>query len=298
MLLPPYRPYLLSPLTNENAHIYSQIRAMPPQQHQIIAQTIEQHGEDTWPIVDFYNERIVPLRGTVTRHINDNPTDAGGALVELPANRGAGFEGALLAYQNALLLVRQAKLDRRPLPEQARLADSARAAFKVLQERFAVELRRFQGQSRARRSTALRHPERGINQARSARSAKPITFTNTRQVMYLQRFVQGARVAGRGLLVLDAGIRINKVRQTHNQGGDWVRTATVETVGMGFGFAAGYLTTTAVLGTASSLMLAATPVGWAILIVGGITLGYLAATTLDDRAKSIAGQIYDGYQVR
>jgi hypothetical protein len=113
-LLPPYRPYLLSPRTNDNVHIYNLIRAMPQQQQQIIAHTIEQHGEDTWPIVDFYNERILPLRDAVTQHVKDNPTDAGGALVELPGHRASGFEGALLAYQNALLQVRQGKLDRRP----------------------------------------------------------------------------------------------------------------------------------------------------------------------------------------
>jgi hypothetical protein len=44
-LLPPYRPYLLSPLTNDNGHIYSQIRARPPHQHQIIAHTINQQGK-------------------------------------------------------------------------------------------------------------------------------------------------------------------------------------------------------------------------------------------------------------
>jgi hypothetical protein len=46
-----------------------------------------------------------------------------------------------------------------PGPELARLAERARAAFKVLQERFGVELLRYQGQTRVRRSTALRNPE-------------------------------------------------------------------------------------------------------------------------------------------
>jgi hypothetical protein len=292
-LLPAYRPYLLSSLTNDNAHVYSQIRAMPPQQHRIISHTVDQHGEYTWPLVEFYCERLLPFQNAVIQHIKNNPTDAGGALVELPGHRATSFEGALMAYQNALLAVRQGKLDRRPAAQQATMADRARAAFKYLQERYAVELKRYQSRSQPRRGTALRDPERGIRQARSSRTAKAITFSNTRQVQYLQRFTKGARIAGRGLLVLDAGIRINRVRETYDQGGDWARTATVETVGMGFGFAAGYATTLAVAGL-GTLFLAATPVGWMIMIGAGITAGYMAATAFDVFGKDLAGKLYDG----
>jgi hypothetical protein len=171
-----------------------------------------------------------------------------------------------------------------------RLLRKRASAFKNLNERFQVELRRFQGSARPRRGTAWTNPERAINQARSSRTAKPITFSNTRQVMYLNRFAQGARIAGRGLLVLDAGIRANKVRQVYNQGGDWLRTATVETVGMTFGFGAGVITT-----YAATMLLAATPVGWVVLVAAGIGAGYLAATKADDLGKEIAGKIYDRF---
>jgi hypothetical protein len=62
LLLAPYQPYLLSPLNKESSHIYSQVRAMPPRQREVIAHTVDQHGEDTWAIVQFYNERIRPLQ--------------------------------------------------------------------------------------------------------------------------------------------------------------------------------------------------------------------------------------------
>ena len=71
-----------------------------------------------------------------------------------------------------------------------------------------------------------------------------------------------------------------------------------KTAGKAVGFGAGFATTYAVTATATSLVLAATPVGWVVVIAGGIALGYLAATGADDRAKEIAGRIYDGIRAR
>lgn len=292
--LPSSQPYLVSlPASRESLSLYHQVRATTGAYHSRIAHFSEQYGAYALPLAEFYTERLLPIQNELLRYTRENAIGLVNAALETPGQRAEGFAGAIRAYQDTLLKVRRAKLDKLPGPEQARLAQQARTACEHMNRRFRAELEYYKGRwAHASRGSALSNPQRALNQARDARTPKPITFSDSHQVMRLTRFAHVARIAGRGLLVLDVGLRTQKVVEDPEAGADWQRTATIETVGLSFGFLSGYGASYAVAG-GLGLLLGATPVGWVIMIAGGITAGYLAGSQMDRKAKEFASQIYD-----
>lgn len=290
--LPPHFPYLVSSPSAESLQLYNQVRWVTAEQRPKISRLSDQYGSYTLPLAQFYSDRLLPLQHQLTGYVRENAIGMASALLETPGRRATGFAAALQAYQDALLKVRQAKLDRLPRAQQIPLENQARLVWQSMNRHFQVELQHYQVRGHGQRGTTLRNPQRAINQARDSRSPKPISFSNTQQAIQLNRFARAARFAGSGLLVLDAGLRTRKVIDDYQDGADWQRTATIETVGLSFGFISGYFAGQLTAG-AAFLLLGATPVGWVIMLAGGITAGYLAAKGADAFGKSLATAIYD-----
>ncbi|KXO07088.1 hypothetical protein AKG98_2656 [Moritella sp. JT01] len=123
-------------------------------------------------------------------------------------------------------------------------------------------------------------------------SSKVINLTNTQEVTKLKNLGKGITFAGNGLLVLDAGFRVNKVLDAKENGADWQKNMVQETAGFGFGGALGIFVGEGAVGIAS-VFLASTPLGWAIMIGIGLGAGYYASKAGDSLGQAISGAVYD-----
>lgn len=111
--------------------------------------------------------------------------------------------------------------------------------------------------------------------------------------MQLARLTKGINFAGNGMIVLDAGIRTNKVHNSHQNKRDWHRELAVQTAGFGVGGAAGIAAGKATAGALTAVGLGLTPVGWVILIGAAVAVGYYTATHVDTLAQEKVGNLYD-----
>ena len=175
------------------------------------------------------------------------------------------------------------------------LEDNVRSLTKEFNSKFQTEINKYLNRIKNKKGTVYTNAERGIGQAKGSRTIKPIQFTTTTEFQNLRAFETGANILGKGLIVLDAGIRAGKVHTDYLSGKDWQKRAAVETAGFGtstfFGIAAGQAT----IAGASNLGIAllATPAGWIIIMGAAITIGMIAAKSGDIAGKIAANQAYD-----
>ena len=103
-----------------------------------------------------------------------------------------------------------------------------------------------------------------------------------------------ARYLGRGLVVVDLGRRAQNVYEVQQSGGDWHRQAFVETGGFGAGLGTG-VALTGVTMAALEIVVAATPVGW-VLIVGSLAVAGIVAggsIAMSSAGEQVFGDLYD-----
>ena len=91
------------------------------------------------------------------------------------------------------------------------------------------------------------------------------------------RFGRYGRYLGNGLAVIYFGSRVSHVHDTYNDGGDWCREMFIES--SSFAASAGFGSIVAIQGSilaeaALGALVAATPAGWVLIVVG---LGVAAA---------------------
>ena len=216
-----------------------------------------------------------------------------GASTSVYGERINGFAKSVKEYQVALLAYRDAKLNKAGNHNQ--LKQLAHRAFQRMQLQFRSELNAVTDHIRSRRGTPLTSAERGTNIARSSRNAAKLQFTSEIEAHKLVRFSQYTKLLGNGLAVVDFGTRVGKVHNSYQAGGDWERDLFRES--LSFGVGAGLGIATAKVGAAAlGVLIAATPIGWIGIIVGGIAIvGVAAATSMaaSELTQSHADTWYD-----
>jgi hypothetical protein len=201
----------------------------------------------------------------------------------------------LLSCQAALEQYRSAYLKKAPAAERKMLAKRVGQAHANVNVLFQGELKQIMAMNAVKsssRGTVWSNPERAMGLARGSKTAAAITLQSSHNFKRIQQFQRVANIAGKGLVVFDAGLRVNKVQDTYNQGSDWQKELVREMSGFGLGVAAGAYFGTAV--TASlTILLIATPGGWAIAILGGLVLGLGGAKFADVIGQLLAETLYD-----
>ena len=105
---------------------------------------------------------------------------------------------------------------------------------------------KFKGKVKASaRGNIWSNAQRGIDTARSARSSAPLQLSSLANIQHLRKLEQGANIAGKAIITLDAGLRIDSVYSDYKAGRNWQRRAVVETTEFGAGSAAGIAVGTA-----------------------------------------------------
>jgi hypothetical protein len=175
------------------------------------------------------------------------------------------------------------------------LEQNARELGKDFNQKFQTEINKYIGRVKSKRGTVYNNADRGINKAKSGRSIKPIQFTSTVDFQNLRAFEMGGNLLGKGLIVLDAGIRAGNVHVDYLAGANWQKRAAVETAGFSMGTAAGLWGGQVVVSSSSGLGLAllATPVGWVIIIGAAVTVGVVAAKGGDAIGKWSANKAFN-----
>jgi hypothetical protein len=173
------------------------------------------------------------------------------------------------------------------------LEDNVRSLTKEFNSTFQAEINKYLNRIKNKKGTVYTNAERGIGQAKGSRTIKPIQFTTTAEFKNLRSFETGANILGKGLIVLDAGIRAGKVHTDYLSGKDWQKRAAVETAGFGLGTYAGLVTGSAVIKSGLGIALLATPAGWVFIIGASITVGIIAAKAGDEMGQLAANKSYD-----
>ena len=210
--------------------------------------------------------------------------------------RLTGFQKALLNYQKTLLALRGHKGNGHAAnATKAQLEHAVRLKYKLLQMRYRAEIAKFVSAAEIgkNRGGPLTSADRGVTLAGGGRRHRRLYVANSAQASRLALLAQGTRYAGNGLILLDAGIRVQKVHGMYNNGGDWQRQAVLETTGFGVGGAAGLLAGQGVIAGITALGLAVTPVGWVVMIGVAAAAGFGAGYVMDQVGKDTAAWVYD-----
>lgn len=125
------------------------------------------------------------------------------------------------------------------------------------------------------------------------RRGRHLYVSNVSEAQKLDRLARNVRFAGHGMVVLDAGVRVNGVYTTYQSGGNWMREASIEATGFGLGGAAGLATGKAVVVGLTAIGLGLTPVGWVVIIGAGIAAGATVGFYVDKRGKTFAANTWD-----
>ncbi|SEA86725.1 hypothetical protein [Alkalimonas amylolytica] len=299
-------PYLIeSPENHAQDHRvlqqFQQFQRLAPSIRRDYVTLHQQYGEPQLNALSaFYAQQMVPtaraLRTQSAKLSKEMPTLTGAVMTSVERRLDL-FGKYTLRYQQALENYRvafQSKVRGAPLRQ---LAKNVHQAHQQLNAKFRSEIQRLvmQQQTTNAKANAWTDPNRALNQARSGRSDQAIRLQEHTNLQRMHQFLRTANQVGRGMLVLDAGIRVSDVRQVQQDGGDWHRSLAQQMTGFGLGGAAA-MSLGGLAVQALTVMLMATPYGWVYVIVGGVVVGLTAGYLADAWGKWAAGTLYDQSQ--
>lgn len=281
-------PYCLDANAHPESKIITQtLGNLPEVSRNNLMCTIDTFGDLTPTLAAFYDKHLAFFN-------LQNSAGLVGAGATASQTRLEGFQKALKNYQDALQALHNHKgTGRGPSATNAALKGRVRATYAELQLQYHAELNKLAspGSLGKNRGNALASAERGINLAQ--RRGRGINVASTTQAVQISRMATGISYTGKGLIALDAGIRINGIHTTYKQGGNWQREAAIQAAGFGFGGAAGLATGKAIIGSLTAIGLGLTPFGWVVLIGVGLAAGFGAAYVTDNGFQKVTGWIYD-----
>ena len=218
---------------------------------------------------------------------DDKSTATMGSTTDFYTKRVDRFSDAVKQYQNSLLAYRDAIKSKSPDVTAAR--QNAETAWGQMQRGFQTELRQIKDNAGSR-GTPLTSFDRGISIARDSRNVTKLNLSSALQISKLVNFTRYAGVLGNGVAAIDFTNRIGNIQQSYEW--NWQRDLFIESSSFALGTIAGSV---AVEGGVA-LLLAATPAGWAFLIVGGLVVvgtGAVASFMTNKIVKDGAGEKYD-----
>lgn len=240
-----------------------------------------------------YGEKNTLAIADVTSVLYEYNIGLMGATNSVHANRMGSFVNAVQNYQSALMECRDAIVSNHAARATAK--KKAFIAFQEMQKRFRHELTVVNTHSHSRRGAPLNCVTRATNIARSSRKISTLNINSQVQANNLIKFCKYGRYLGNGLAVIDFAGRAGNVYSSYKEGDEWERDLFIESSSFAASASAGILAVKA--GSAAlTFLVAATPVGWVGLIVGGVFVaGAAAATsiTINKAIKDNSGSWYD-----
>ncbi|WP_341938582.1 hypothetical protein [Marinimicrobium sp. C2-29] len=289
--MPEHFAYNISPESALGSRIVTQqFNSLPMTARQNLNQCVADYGEDVHALAEFYERHLANFELPSPADVNG----VAGVGVAAAQGRTTSFQNALVQYQAALIeLHRHNKVGRVAGAQKIQLRQKVTEAYDRLNRHYAQEMRRIiPPQHRNRnRGTALSNAERGITLAERSRG-RGIHVADMHEGQKVSRFAQALRYTGRGIVALDVGFRGQRVRSEYQSVGEWERELAVQTGGFaGAGFGGGLGARAAL--TVGRLALAATPMGWALVIGSSIAVGAVVAYQSDKQVQTLVGSVWD-----
>ena len=227
--------------------------------------------------LSFGSDTVLALT-QIRNKLHETNVGIAGAATSFYGERVSSFIKAVKKYQDSLMQFKEAIEAKSP--NKLAAEQKVNHAYKELQSKFHYEMESVTAQIKSRRGTALSNLERGKNIVRSSRNVTKLDVTSQAQANELAQFAKYTKFLGNGLAVIDFTSRIGNIQNTHRAGGNWHRQLFIESSSFALSAIAGSLTIKA--GTYGlGLLLAATPIGWVGLIIGGaLVVGATAATSI------------------
>src|SRR5690554_571136 len=283
-----HMPYCLPGTYPEGRIITQTLGNLPVRQREQLMCTIDTFGDFTTTLAGFYDKNLSLLNleniggvvgaGTTASHVRLN-----------------GFQTALVNYQKSLIaLHRQQAVGRGASAQKVFLQMQVRSSYQTLQKSYHAELKKFVSPNAygKNRGNALSSADRGLTLAQRHKGRGLNVASNT-QALQLARLANRINFAGKTIIMVDAGRRINGVHDTYKSGGNWQREASIQATGFGLGGVSGLITGKAVVAGLTTLGLGLTPVGWVVLIGVGVAAGFSAAYSFDNIGKKLASSLWD-----
>lgn len=271
------------------------------QQRTRIAEMLHQFGSDSLSaIAALYDEEILKQApGLVREKSNplkpDNLNSYSSALAGVSQARAESFIKLTNRYQNVLAEINRAYNAKLPKHEILKLEQYAISLNKEMNGKFSNLLSRYAPKV-GRKGTAWTNVQRGINQSKGQRNYNPLRLSNSQTFRQISKIASKAKWVGYGGLAVDGYFRFEEVKHQHRSDGNWAKTAAIETAGFGAGGAAGIWAgsvATSAVGAALGVTVAATPLGWVLIIGAGLAAGVTAYTGGDAFGKFLANKAYE-----
>lgn len=271
--------------------------SLPMEQRRNLASLNVQMGSDVMvAFAELFENELLPASKHLNQWAGEEKANLAGAGISLLWERKSQFQKLLSNYERALEDVRIGEKKKLPKLEMVKLENYARNLYEQLDTVFHQELTRLTQKVKSRRGTALTNVERGIHQAKSARTAAPIQISNSMELNRLRNLSTGLKYGGKLLIANDLYGRSKKVVKDYINGNDWERTALVQSSGFAAGYYAGDIAAATVTRAAITIGLSSTPIGWVIAICIGAAVTYYVATKADQRVRNAIASKYDKYR--
>ena len=284
-------------------HFLEMLKQMPAADRRNIARLNKDFGTEVVDaLAEFYQLQLKPALQSVNSfaqnaaipYLRKEMPGFAGAAATAFESRLKGFAAYVRDYQHALEQYRAAYLNKVKAAERRALAKKVAVAQAEVNRHFQGEIKRIMATNDAKtgnRGTVWSNPQRAMGLARGSKTDAAIKLQSYHNVKRVQQFQRVANIAGKGLVVLDAGLRVNKVQDTYNQGGNWQKELAREMTGLGLGVIAGSIVG-GQLTTTLTLILIATPYGWVIAIGAGLIAGLISAKFVDEIGKDISDVLW------
>ena len=284
--------------------IQAQLNYLPAAQKQCIHKVVQTCGDESLALAAFLDRYF-------SDHNIDKLNTAIGASATAATARLDNFEKAVVEYQKSLnnlrALAASGRHGRGPAAALQKAKFRVKEAYQTLARQYGNELRRFAAEAHRgkNRGNAFNSSERGIVLAtRKPNSPKADVRLNVEshlQASQLARMGKLLNGLGNVTIAADASMRVIKVMNIEDAGGDWMREGAKQITGFGLGGAFGIGATQfsiqlGSLAAAQAGLTLAGPVGWAtlgLIFIVSLSVGYIVGTKIDNAAQSGSELIMD-----
>ncbi|MGI1677784.1 MAG: hypothetical protein K6L75_03560 [Cellvibrionaceae bacterium] len=270
--------------------VLQQLNRLPIYQRENLSGCVATFGDGTTTVAKFYDQHIANLDFTKVSQDTNGLAGVGAAVL---GGRTDSFQAAIEQYQRALIqLNNYHRVGRVAAKQKLELRNKVINAYENLNRYYQQELRRIvpADSLTKNKGSALSNADRGITLAERHRG-RGIHVANMTEGQQVSKLATGLRFAGRGAIVLDAGFRINTVRNSYLEGGEWKRELAMQTGGLGVSALTGFSIGRAAF-FASRIALMATPWGWGIIIASSVVSGAILAYQADQLAQRKIGNAW------
>ena len=267
------------------------LNGIPTEPRSRLSECTAMFGQDTVALARF-NEKF--LDGVDLWELGKEANNLLGSSAAVAIGRAESFKGALRDYQQALIALNKfARSGGKDAARKARLRNNLNKAYEQLNTKFRQELNTLIPESHRgkNKGSALTSAERGKTLAERSRGRR-IHVLDMEQGKAVGKLAGAMNYAGKGIAVIDGGVRINEVRQKYQNGEDWQRELAVQSGGMLGTGVTGTATTRLVMGVSRVLMIGS-PWGWAFLIGSSIVTSAILSNQMDNRIQRFIGRQWD-----